>query len=214
MKNEQPLPGMILEWIKDYEFNGLNEQQRAEVLMYLSEAEYNSLHMAHSQISEVFIRDSSMQPPAYIKQNLDAAFSAHHRAPVSFFQIRIPVWQAAAAVILLIGVTVYLSGYFQTQRAISGPLVVHDTLIQKIPAIAAHFSDTVYRQNPSPHSISRKTPKKPAGIAIAYTDTTAGGHPAGMRLFQPDDLKSNATKTCGKNRREDALANRFAFVKI
>lgn len=114
-------------------FAELDPQERAAVLVEMSSAEYDRLHVLLCTARSL---DATVAPPPELGIRLQASMSAvgHKQKPgLRLLHLRLPAWQAAAAVVLAL-----VAGYFcRGEKPVAEPqvsvqtVVQHDTVFQE-----------------------------------------------------------------------------------
>ena len=119
----------IEDWAMYKDWAALTRQEQAQVLAQMSQEEYQRLYQ---QMRAIKALDEAVQPPAYLRAQLMEQLVLHQKngsAQVWWLR-KIPLWQAAAAIVLGILSTFWLS---TSEPRIVQPSVVQvrDTLLQE-----------------------------------------------------------------------------------
>lgn len=116
-------------------FAELDPEQRAQVLAEMPSEEYDRLHTLLRAARSL---DADVAPPPALGERLRARMAAQAKPgstafPLRLLQFRLPVWQAAAAIVLAL-----LAGrFFSADKTVEVPQivvetrVVHDTIFQE-----------------------------------------------------------------------------------
>ena len=118
-------------------FAALNAHERAQVLSEMSAEEYDRLHTLLSAVRSL---DADASPPDALGNRLLAHMrQQQHAAPrprslmMTLLHLRLPVWQAAAALVLAL----WAARFFSTEPPVAAPrvwvqtVVQHDTVVQE-----------------------------------------------------------------------------------
>jgi hypothetical protein len=159
-------------------FESLTFEEQEWVLDQMPEAEYDRLHQLLSKSRAVF-REAPAPDPA-IRENLLNAIRARQatkpapsRAIVRMLDRRIPVWQAAALLVVAL-----LPGlYFSTKK----PLTVE----APGETVYVHSTDTIYRQVAQPAIVApAKTPAKRVNVKPRHTVVPATEIPDSLAMAE------------------------------
>jgi hypothetical protein len=139
-------------------FVELDTQERAQVLAIMSVEEYSRLH---NLLSATRVLDADVSPPLALQERLLARMaerqSAKRPAP-TLLQLRVPAWQAAAAIMLAL-----FSGRFLQPSA---PTSVQQTTVQTVVRQDTVFHEkTVWRER-----VVVQWKERPAAEAIPSGD--------------------------------------------
>ena len=123
-------------------FHQLTAEEKYYVTESIGEEEYGRMHLLLNKSKKAFKKPPSINPD--IKSNLLLAMRKQHNkqveqkppAIVRMMRYRMPAWQAAAAIALLIGLHFWLQ---------SEPQV-----IEKIDTVYVHSTDTIYKEMAMP----------------------------------------------------------------
>jgi hypothetical protein len=107
----------------------LTHSEQAQVLTQMSQEEYQHLHQ---RIQDIKALDAEVQPPAQLRARLMAQLVVQEKmgSPKVWWQRQVPIWQAAAAILLGVLSTFWIS---KPELKVIEPTVVQvrDTLLQE-----------------------------------------------------------------------------------
>jgi len=137
----------IEDWAMYQSWENLSVNQQKEVLTQMSQSEYRNLR---EQLRSIRDLDADILPPPHIKKALLEHLEAQPQPASRWLQVKIPLWQAAAAVVLGI-----LATHYFVPNIVPVPkarvVYVRDTLLQErvvwkekmIPQIVYRYRDTL-----------------------------------------------------------------------
>lgn len=137
----------FLKILENKSWQDLDEKDKALLPRELTESEYHRMHetLVHSRKT---LKDTP-EPPAALKERLLEAMKARNKVepnrPSMLYRAlnhRIPLWQAAASILLLLGVV----GSFRSEPR----------MIEKTDTVYVHQKDTIYLE-----SIGNENPEPP-----------------------------------------------------
>ena len=144
-------------------FSQLTAEEKYYVTESIGETEYNHLHVFLNE-SKQSLKDTPSVPPR-LKKDLMVAFKKQHTivekkpsAIVRLMRYRIPAWQAAAAVALLMGL------HFWLQK--------EPTIIRETETVYVNKVDTIFKEVAMP-APAPKTPPAPPRSRINVKPETA-----------------------------------------
>lgn len=153
----------IEDWAAYKDWVALTQTEQTYVLTQMSQEEYQYLHQ---RMQNIKVLDREVEPPAQLRARLmeHLAVQQNRRRPKVWWQRQVPVWQAAAAILLGVLSTFWISS--------SGPkgleprvVQVRDTLLQeKIVWRERLVQKTVvvYRDRDSVEVV----PNRPKGVSL------------------------------------------------
>lgn len=158
----------IEDWAMYQSWEKLSVNQQKEVLTQMSQSEYQNLH---EQLRSICDLDADILPPPHLKKALLAHLEAQPQPTSRWLQVKIPLWQAAAAVALGILAT----HYFVPDNVVVAKkeiVYVRDTLIQEkvmwkeklVQQIVYRYQDTLGMHPLSP----------PKGVSLEDTPELLG----------------------------------------
>lgn len=119
----------IEDWAMYNDWAALSNTEQAQVLAQMSQEEYQHLHQCMQGIKAL---DAEVQPPAQLRARLMEQLVAQEKMgrPMAWWKRQIPLWQAAAAILLGVLSTFWIS---QPQPKVIEPRVVQvrDTLLRE-----------------------------------------------------------------------------------
>lgn len=119
----------IEDWAMKRNWAALTHTEQAQVLTQMSQEEYQYLHQRMQGIKAL---DEEVEPPAQLRARLmeHLAVQQKRRRPQVWWQRQVPVWQAAAAILLGVLSTFWIS---KPELKVIEPRVVQvrDTLLQE-----------------------------------------------------------------------------------
>lgn len=120
---------MIEDWSMNRDWGTLSQAEQAQVLSQMSQEEYQHLHQLLQGVKAL---DVEVQAPARLRGRLMAQMAVQQKMkmPRVWWQRQVPLWQAAAAILLGVLSTFWIS---QPEPKATGPRVVQvrDTLLQE-----------------------------------------------------------------------------------
>lgn len=213
-KPHDPLPAIIIDWLSAFAFNELNAMQQSEVLLYISEEEYNQLHLTTKQI-----QSHASIPHAPGKEQRKAmlldAFDRKH-AQVRRRRLQPLIWWRAAAILLFCSTGCL--GYYALHRDHALESMVHTTIdtlyvTKEIAAAPVKIMDTIFIEKAS--GSKRNTAMRRAA--------DNGGYAAGGSVLKelmdvsvvPVSAVNNAcNNTRGNSMKYDTLNKLFSFISL
>lgn len=209
----QHWPEEIFNRLATHSFGKLTASEQASVLACMSEADYNSLHHATAAFNQV--RTQGLQKAPDTKHALLTAFDKKYTRNGVWVQFTNPrIWQAAAAIVLL------LSGWMCAQLIQAGQLqvptsVLADTVYikQEIKSKAEQLHDTVYIYK------TRYMPTSNQSAARAERQEQYGQHTytfgdAGEPAFDVNNLDSILGTPRGSSMKDDSLILRYGVSTL
>jgi hypothetical protein len=211
MKTNPSIPEKIIALLEEISFENLTAVQKEEVQKYLTKEEYIKLHRMYQQMEGHFVEDRLIHSP----ENLNKRFAASiiKKSKSGAF---IPLWQAAAVIILMTAGWV-ITALIQSE---SKTLVqnIHDTVYvaSKEPSVIIK-TDTVILYKTvfkSEKDIQKATSTIKSAIreeepAIEMTSSTGG-----IRVINNDELHYLLEQKKSRSMAEDSLYRRIGFAGI
>lgn len=117
----------IEDWAMYQSWEKLSVNQQKEVLAQMSQSEYQNLH---EQLRSIRDLDADILPPPQLRRALLEQVEGRPRLASKWLQIKVPLWQAAAAVVL----GILAAHYFTPDNVVVAKkeiVYVRDTLIQE-----------------------------------------------------------------------------------
>lgn len=158
----------IEDWAMYQPWEALNPNQQREVLAQMSQNDYQNLHEQLQAIREL---DVDTLPPSQLRSRLLAHLDAQPQPVNQWLQIKIPLWQAAAAAVLGI-----LTTHYFAPDAVAAPkaevVYMRDTLLQEkvvwkeklVQQVIYRYRDTLEMQPLNP----------PKGVSLEDTPELLG----------------------------------------
>ena len=119
----------IEDWAMYKDWAALNHTEQAQVLVQMSREEYQHLHQ---QMQYIKALDAEVQPPVQLRARLMEQLAVQEKMgrPQIWWQRQVPLWQAAAAILLGVLGTFWIS---KSEPKVISPTVVQvrDTLLQE-----------------------------------------------------------------------------------
>jgi hypothetical protein len=237
MEHKENIPPEIYDLMQQKPYAALSEKERELVAEWLSPEDYDYLRLVENRIAETLREDQSI-PDAALLDTLTDRFRERRRKPASVLQLRVPLWQAAAVAVLMMGAAIMVSRSPEVGVAV---LPVRDTVY-----LAAHLPeeparrDTVYipvgstdRHTAPTYAGSWKRVQsmevRYAGAGSAgshpYENTTepyrgsvrltaadAVGLPGQMLVLDPRQKDEPLNAVATRNMNEDELLQSFSYV--
>lgn len=119
----------IEDWALKRDWAALSHTERTQVLTQMSQGEYQHLHQCMQGIKAL---DEEVQPPAQLRARLMVQLAVQEKmgSPKVWWKRQVPLWQAAAAILLGVLSTFWISSL--EPKAIEPSVVqVRDTLLQE-----------------------------------------------------------------------------------
>lgn len=119
----------IEDWAMYKDWSALNRTEQAQVLAQMSQEEYQRLCQ---QMQEIKALDAEVEPPSHLRARLLEQLVVQQKfsSPHVWWQRKIPVWQAAAAMLLGVLSTFWMN---KSEPRVVEPAIVEvrDTLLQE-----------------------------------------------------------------------------------
>jgi hypothetical protein len=205
------IPNELFNLVESKAWSALDEHEKAVVLKHLSKEEYSNLHEMF--VSTVALNQSELQlhVPTSIKEHLDKAFKKQHQK-----NIMIPLWQAAAVfMIMLGGFVLYSINNNEVEKAIVNTL--RDTVfVPQIVSSEVKKTDTVivyryvkvnkYNNNKTlQQSMQSKEDKSNDAVALPVSQ---------IRTLSHEEIKRNLKNIKNKSMLEDTLYQKIGYASI
>ncbi len=153
----------IEDWAMERDWAALSHLEQTHVLTQMSQTEYQHLHQCMQGIKAL---DAEVQPPVQLRARLMEQLAVQEKIgkPQIWWQRQIPLWQAAAAILLGVLSTFWIS---RLEPKVIEPTVVQvrDTLLQEKLVWRERIVQktvVVYRDRDS----VRVTPNNPKGVSL------------------------------------------------
>jgi hypothetical protein len=190
------IPESVLNLIEECSFDELTDSNQKLVLLYMNEAEYNSLHR-----TALILRQSAPAlPETNVKQKdeLLTHFVTHHTKQSTVWSTPIQLWKAAS-IILLLGAGWLIHWQTYQQQKVSYITQLDTVYLEKEVSVKVH--DTVYYKEEPGISYTSTTRSRPT----KQTDQLHHTQPAEI---QPEH------KRRGISAKDDSLIQSFTFVTL
>lgn len=204
------LPDELFGLVGKKKFHELDTRQQEMVLQWFSEDEFNRASLLIQETEAVFRADEALlTPDPALAALLSARMRSKHRKPL--LMRLIPIWQAAAMLLLAMGL-----GYLIIHTPPQQTLALQDTVyITRDVSVAHTIRDTVYVQqqtHQSPVTREQPTPQSPPSAEAFYAAGNAEVYP--LHVLEVSEM-SGAHNTASVNTMaEDPLAQTFGFQRF
>ncbi|WP_373552816.1 hypothetical protein [Haliscomenobacter sp.] len=119
----------IEDWAMYKDWSALNRTEQAQVLAQMSQGDYQRLHQ---HLQEIKALDEAVQPPAQLRARLVGQLAVQEKMGRTqlWWKRQVPLWQAAAAILLGVLSTFWIS---KSEPKVIAPTVVQvrDTLLRE-----------------------------------------------------------------------------------
>lgn len=129
-------PEKIYDLLENASFESLSASDRNFVLQHLTMEEYKQMQALWSKAQDVPDLGTTADPA--ILKSLQTAFEREHKKTIPFWKQNIPVYKAAAAILIPVLATVLYYEQFRVKNTPEGVLSIADTVFVKGPV------DTVF----------------------------------------------------------------------
>lgn len=205
--NFEKTPNTLFDWAEKFSFEDLNDLQRKEVLLYLSEEDYTSIYEASKGL-KVILKQSAAGSHPEKKKKLLSHFDAIHTRKKQIRIKTVAAWQAAAIVLMVLSGWLFYK-VFDLQRADTTFQVASaDTVYvtKEISAQPEYIHDTIYLYKESSSSSKENSLVNPA--ASSDCDKTKS-FPQPLR-----EHNGSASTPRGNSMKDDSLLKKFGFVAM
>ena len=206
MTNNANSPTEIMDWIHSTSFNNLTPAQQTLVLQYFTQEEYTAM----VEVLQVLQQSSITSSKQRIKSNLLTQFDKKHPVQPSYNWMAksIPIWKAAAVLLVLVGVGYF--NYTTSLKQLANTINrIHDTVYVErlVQGETIKVIDTVYADRPM-----QRTKK---GVKTIL-------HAKGPMLLQQTDISiqsiknidAPANRTKRNSISDDTLINNYRFTTL
>lgn len=214
------IPTELLDLIQEKSFSSLLPNEKALVLKYMSETEYIELHHSYEMTQDYFQETPIIAPSEKILTQLQAAFPSQKPQP-TFLSQQIPLWQAAAAIVLLLCAWSIQSFYKSSPLPIEKLVYVsvHDTLKMTEYIVQR---DTLLLPKAEMVKNKRKAVDNPVKYVIKAQPIPTIREPEKLPQNLDSDIytltavgvEKALQNRSGTNRKEDSLYKKFGFVSM
>ena len=202
------IPSSLFNWLNQYAYEQLNQEQKTVVSAWFSPTEYNELHLASLAASG--LHETSRKES--IKENLLLHYqNVHHSKKTNWFVKEIALWKVAATLLLIGG----LSYPWLVQKKSTKPLLAQvDTVYIHTTTEPKHsvVYDTVYMQlaaatKPSKRASQQSHVTKQALASYLPEQTDIKINSIHSLEAEPNQIRGNSLK-------HDTLLNTYGFVRL
>ena len=214
MNDNMNYPDEVLEMLLSRDYHELSSSEKELVSRYISEDEYGDLRKTRLALKSIAnSRMNGLKPNPRTKDLLIARLKSNRRPVlIRMFEYRVPMWQAAAAIILLGTCFFFLD---KNQNLSSGTVLTQiDTIKVEKPVLRTEIKhDTVFiskvvsperKLKPFTPSPFRHTDK------VAFVDNRLTQ--IDLHIMKPD--QKAGLQNPGNSLKEDTLAQKFKFVTL
>ncbi len=193
-------------------FHELDERQQEMTLQWFTEEEFDRAASFIQDTEAVFRADEALLvPDPALAATLSARMRDKHSKPLLMRMI--PVWQAAAALMIIAGAVWWSVQYTTPQEK---TLAIRDTvyLTQEV-AVTQTVYDTIYitqaatKQTPA-QQITRQKQQQDTGIS--YTAGNTGAYP--LHILEVSSLTDPQNAAAVNSMSDDPLVQRFGFRRF
>lgn len=211
MNENQHIPNELFNLVESKPWSALNENDKTLVLNYISKEEYDNLHKMFISTMALNSTEQHLTLPLSIKTHLDKTFKKHHQK-----SIMIPLWQAAAVLVMMLGGFVF---YSIRSNAMDKVIVntIRDTVyVPQIVSSEVKKTDTVivYRYVNSNTSKSNKNNQFNRQININESNNVMAMPVSQIRTLSRDEIKRNLKNIKNKSMLEDTLYHKIGYASI
>jgi hypothetical protein len=211
MNENHQMPIELFNLVESKPWFALNENEKTIVLNHLSKEEYNNLHEMFVSTIALNQAEQELHAPTSIKQHLDRTFKKQHQK-----NIMIPLWQAAAVFVLMLGGFIY---YSINSNSIEKVIVntIHDTLyVPQIVSTEIKKTDTVivYRYVNSNNDNSNKISANNKQIKPKESNDVVALPVSQIRTLSHEEIKNSLKNLKNKSMLEDTLYQKIGYASI
>lgn len=211
MNENQHIPNELFNLVESKPWSALNENDKTLVLNYISKEEYDNLHKMFISTITLNSTEQHLTLPLSIKTQLDKTFKKQHQK-----SIMIPLWQAAAVLVMMLGGFVF---YSIRSNAMDKVIVntIRDTVyVPQIVSSEVKKTDTVivYRYVNSNTSKSNKNNQFNRQINIYESNNVMAMPVSQIRTLSRDEIKRNLKNIKNKSMLEDTLYHKIGYASI
>ncbi len=167
MNAMQQIPNELFNLVESKPWSALNENEKTLVLNHISKEEYNNLHDMFLSTIALNQAEHQLMLPLSVKEHLDKTFKKQHQK-----NIMIPLWQAAAVFVMMLGGFIYYS--------------INSNSIEKV--IVNTLRDTVY----VPQIVSSEVKKTDTVIVYRYVNTNKYNKTLQQSMQSKEDKSNDA----------------------
>ncbi|TAE86866.1 MAG: hypothetical protein EAY81_04970 [Bacteroidetes bacterium] len=206
MTNEANIPTEVMDWLHTTPFNHLTPKQQTLVLQYFSQEEYTTMVGLLRDLQQ----HSHPLSKQRIKSNLLIHFDKKYRAnqPYAWISQSIPLWKAAAVLLVLAGV-----GYFNYTTRLRQLAVVFnrkpDTVYvdRLVQAETVKVIDTVYAEK-----LARKSYKSMKNSLLKEQSVVLQQMDIKVQSFK--NINNLANRTKRNSISDDTLISTYRFITL
>ena len=205
------IPNEIFNLVERKAWSALDDKEKALVLKHLTMEEYNNLHEIFMSTVALNQAEQHLHVPTSIKENLDKAFKKQHQK-----NMMIPLWQAAAVFLMMIGGFVY---YVFHHSAIEKVIVntIHDTLyVPQLVSNEVKKTDTVivYRYVNANKSNNSNASKSIEQVQINEASKALTMPVSQIRTLSEEEIRRSIKNAKNKSMLEDTLYHKIGYASI
>ncbi len=211
MNAMQQIPNELFNLVESKPWSALNENEKTLVLNHISKEEYNNLHDMFISTVALNQAEHQLMLPVSVKEHLDKTFKKQHQK-----NILIPLWQAAAVFMMMLGgFVLYSFNSHEVEKVIVNTL--RDTVyVPQIVSSEVKKTDTVivyryvnankYNNNKTlQQSMQSKEDKSNDAVALPVSQ---------IRTLNHEEIKRNLKNIKNKSMLEDTLYKKIGYASI
>lgn len=206
------IPDELFNLLENKNWQALLDNEKAFVLKFISEEEYIEMHHAFVETELHFKKNQQQKAPDKIVKNLTEIYHNNYQKSKM-----IPIWQAAAVFIGMIGISIY---FYTHQKIVEKKIVsiIHDTLyVPQMASLQTKITDTVivYKYINGSKNITTMNSNNEL-VEQNYENNTNEIEitvPL-IRTMSPETILSNSKIIKNKSIKEDSLVQKIGFASI
>lgn len=209
MSHKENIPTEIFDWINTLPFEALTIEQQQQVLLYFTKEEYTDMVHALLMVQQTTSTTASSKQriKADLFKRMEQKYPSYHK-PIGLNK-RIPLWQAAAVVLMLTGL-IYVGYSNRLQQMATALHGQRDTvyLERLVKADVVKITDTIYTTNRV-----QKTAKSTASKATVHQETVVlEQQDISIQSIKNIDAPANRTKR--NSILDDSLVRNYRFTTL
>ncbi|MCF8239129.1 MAG: hypothetical protein K9I85_13290 [Saprospiraceae bacterium] len=201
--NTNPISDQIEQLLKDKDVSALTKDEQQRVIRELGSLDaYARLRTIASRSQEVFSREAIVPSGAVLGNILARAEKAHRpqREKKVFYQLPIPLYQAAATVLLAIGLTWWWTSSRLTFSQDPVVITLVDTVYQEVVRV-----DTIRMEAPTVPALYTKSNKPRKEVSTKPTLLASNENRSPDYRFSRGDYPITSAHRSGQSLREQPL---------
>jgi len=205
------IPDELFNLIESKAWPELLPTEKEMVLNFCTQEEYSNIHQIYKATIDINQADQQIMLPPSIKENLDKKFKTQHQKT-----IMIPLWQAAAVIVMMLSGFVY---YSFNKTGIEKTIVntIHDTLfVPQYVETNAKLTDTIfiYRNQEQTKKVHPGNSTINESFAVNTSQNPKELPVSQIRTLSVEEIKSSIKNLKSKSMEEDTLYRKIGYASI